>query len=599
MLDELRIADLGVIDEAVLPLGSGLTVLTGETGAGKTMLVGALLLLFGGRADATRVRAGAAQATVDGRVLVGDDPLTRTRVDDAGGALDDDGSLQLRRVVSAAGRSRAFIGGAPTPVSLLAELADRLVAVHGQADQLRLVRPAQHRAAVDQFAGIDTGPYRAAFTAWRAAEQQLAERTSRTRELRLEADMLTRGLDEIEAASPQPGEDVALAAERGRLAHADALRIAAQAAHDDLLGDPDDPAGDSPYVAALLGSSRRSLHNIAGADPELDDIAVRLDGLLAATSDIGSELAAYRDRLDADPQRLEQIELRRAALGSLLRRYGDDVEAVLEWAAAARRRLEELDVSDEAIERLTRERDELAARAAELAAGLTALRSTAAAKLAVAVTGELSALAMASARVLIQVRPRPVQAGAITLTVDGRPMGAGMTGVDEVEMLLQAHPDAPPVSLGRGASGGELSRVMLAIEVCLADTDPVPTMVFDEVDAGVGGRAATELGRRLARLAQDHQVIVVTHLAQVAAFADRHLVVDKPVAKDGGGTRSDVRIVDGADRIAELARMLAGTDSPTARQHASELLETSQAFGAAATSVKRPKKPAAKAVGAR
>ncbi len=528
MLDELRIAGLGVIDEAVLPLGPGLTVLTGETGAGKTMLISALLLLFGGRADASRVRTGADQATVDGRVLVASSARAVARVEAAGGAVDDDGVLVLRRVVGAAGRSRAFIGGAPAPAGVLAELADQLVAVHGQADQLRLTRPAQHRASLDRYAHIDNEQYLAAFTAWRTAVQRLADRTARARELRLEADTLTRGLDEIAAAAPRPGEDIDLAAEASRLTHADELRLAATSAHDLVLGDPNDPIGDAPDVGALLGSARRALDQVAGADPELDGLSARLGELIALVSDVGSELASYRDRLDADPQRLAELEARRAVLGGLLRRYGDDIAAVLTWAESARLRLAELDVSDEALARMADERDELAARVGVLAAELTTRRTVAAAKLASAVTAELAELAMPSARLVIDVRPRPAVTDGPTLIIGGRAAGVGTTGADDVEFSLQAHSDLPAVPLGRGASGGELSRVMLALEVCLADTDPVPTMVFDEVDAGVGGRAATELGRRLARLARAHQVIVVTHLAQVAAFADSHIVVDKP-----------------------------------------------------------------------
>jgi DNA repair protein RecN (Recombination protein N) len=577
VLDELRIAGLGVIDEAVLPLGRGLTVLTGETGAGKTMLISALLLLFGGRADASRVRTGADQASVDGRLLLGTDSVVRARVDDAGGSIDDDGALLLRRVVSPAGRSRAFVGGTPAPASVLAELADRLVAVHGQADQLRLTQPAQHRVALDRFAGIDTSDYVDAFTAWRQATERLADRRARARELRLEAEMLTRGLDEIAAAAPQPAEDESLAAESSRLAHADSLRIAAQLAHDAILGDPDDPTGDTPDVASLLGAARRALGQAAGADDELDAIAVRVDGLIAAAGDIGAELATYRDRLEADPLRLEQLEARRAVLGGLLRRYGDDIASVLKWAETARARLEELDVSDDALARLADERDTSARRAADLAGEISAKRRSAAERLARAISGELAALAMASAQITVEVRPRPTSAEGGALLVEGQLVQAGRSGVDEVELLLRARPDGPALPLGRGASGGELSRVMLAIEVSLADTDPVPTMVFDEVDAGVGGRAATELGRRLARLAREHQVIVVTHLAQVAAFADRHIVVDKPDSGDGGFSHSDVRVVDGDERVAELARMLAGTDSATARQHGRELLDSAAA----------------------
>ena len=562
-----------------MPLGRGLTVLTGETGAGKTMLVTALLLLFGGRADPARVRTGANQAAVDGRVLLDGGSALARRVEYAGGELDDDGALLLRRVVSAAGRSRAYVGGAPVPAGVLGELAEGLLAVHGQSDQVRLARPAEHRAALDRYAGVDIGAYCAAYESWRAASVRLADRTARARELRREADLLTHGIAEISAAAPQPAEDVELAAEAGRLAHADGLRLAARTAHDSLVGDPDDPAGDSMDVAALLDRARRALRGPAGQDAALDALAVRIDELSAAAVDLGSDLSSYRDRLDADPARLAEVQARRAVLGSLVRRYGDDgddVEAVLGWAAAGRRRLAELDVSDEALAALAEQRDAAVARCAAEASSVSAARRAGAARLAAGVTAELAGLAMAAARVRVEVRERAPTAGSPSLTIDGRTVGAGPEGTDDVEMLLQPHADAPALPLGRGASGGELSRVMLALEVCLAGTDPVPTMIFDEVDAGVGGRAAVEVGRRLAALAREHQVIVVTHLAQVAAFADQHVVIDKPLER-GGVTRSGVRVVEGAQRVGELARMLAGSDSDTALRHAAELLASSAA----------------------
>src|SRR6266536_3196347 len=547
VLEELRIRGLGVIDDAVLPLAPGLTVVTGETGAGKTMVVTGLLLLFGERADSARVRSGADSASVDGRLLVGTDSPVAARVADAGGEVDDDGTLVLRRSVSASGRSRAYVGGAPAPVGVLGELAERLVAVHGQADQQRLTRPAEQRAALDRYAGIDLTDYAAAFAHWRDTAARLADRITRAREMQREADLLAHGIAEIDAAEPQPGEDVELALVATRLAHADALRLAARTAHDALLGDPD--------------------------DPELDARGHRLAELSAAAADVGAELAAYGERLDADPERLAQAEARRAVLTGLTRKYGDDIDAVLAWGEGARQRLVDLDVSDEALAALRAERDRAAKDAATLASAISMRRTQAAAKLGQAITDELTGLAMSSAEVTVEVHPRPAVAGAPRLELDGTEVGASADGVDEVELLLRPHRDAPALPLQRGASGGELSRVMLAVEVCLADTDPVPTMVFDEIDAGVGGRAAVEVGRRLARLAGDHQVLVVTHLPQVAAYADQHVVVDKPQDTAAGGvTRSDVRVVDGEQRVAELARMLAGRDSGTAREHAAELL---------------------------
>jgi DNA repair protein RecN (Recombination protein N) len=570
VLEELHIRGLGVIQDATLPLGEGLTVVTGETGAGKTMVVTGLLLLFGGRADSAQVRSDADSASVDGRVRVPSPSPVVERAIEAGGELDEDGALVLRRSVSANGRSRAHVGGAAVPVGVLAALAERLVAVHGQSDQQRLTRPAEQRAALDRYAGIELDEYTAVFTKWRELAARLADRTSRSRELQREADLLAYGIGEIEAADPQPGEDTALAALASRLAHADALRLAARTAHDALVGDPDDPASDAADVGGLLGTAGRALSQQAGADTELDALAARLADLDALVTDLGAELARYGERLDADPQRL--AEERRAVLAGLTRKYGDDIDAVLEWADAARKQLAALDVSDEALAVLAAERDAAAAQAATLAADISARRTEASAQLSKAITAELAGLAMPAAEVAIPVRRRPAVAGAPVLAIDGVPAAAAADGVDEVDLLLRPHPDAPALPVQRGASGGELSRVMLAIEVCLAGTDPVPTMVFDEVDAGVGGRAAVDVGRRLARLARDHQVIVVTHLAQVAAYAGRHVVVDKAAA--AGVTRSDVRLVAGEQRIAELARMLAGSDSDTAREHAAELLAT-------------------------
>ena len=458
------------------------------------------------------------------------------------------------------------------------ELAEQLLAVHGQADQQRLVRPAAQRAALDRFAGLDLTGFAAEHARWRAAAAELAERTGRAAELRREADLLAHGLAEIEAADPQPGEAEELTRLAARLGHADALTLAARTAHDTLLGDPADPAADALDVSQLLGAAARALAPQAGSDPELDALAGRLTDLAALAADLGADFGGYVEQLDADPERLEQVEARRATLGALVRKYCDDpqpsIEAVLRWADEARDRLARIDVSDEAIEKLRAVRDEAVDAVARGAAAITARRTAAAAELAEAVSAELAGLAMPDARLAVEVAPRPAVAGAPTLTLDGQEVAVGADGADEVTLLLQPHPGAPALPLGRGASGGELSRVMLALEVCLAGTDPVPTFVFDEVDAGIGGRAAVEVGRRLARLARDRQVLVVTHLAQVAAFADRHVVVDNQALARNGVTASDVRLVTDEERVGELARMLAGSDTETAREHAAELLAT-------------------------
>ncbi|MGI8761533.1 MAG: DNA repair protein RecN [Jatrophihabitantaceae bacterium] len=574
MLEELRIRGLGVIEEAVLPLGPGLTVVTGETGAGKTMVVTGLLLLFGARADVARVRAGVEQASVEGSLEIEAQSPSAERVREAGGELDDGTGLVLRRTVTAAGRSRAHVGGAAVPVAVLAALAEGLLAMHGQADQQRLTRPAEQRAALDRFAQLDLSGFATSYASWRAADRTLRERTEKGAELRREAELLSHGIAEIETAAPEPGEDVALNALAVRLAHADGLRLAARFAHDVLLGNADTPMADAADVTGLLGAAARALGQQSGADPQLDSLAERVTELSTLAEDLGAELGACADQLDADPARLEQVQHRRAVLAGLVRKYAPaaDLDSVLRWAADAQQRLATIDVSGEAMAALVARRDAAAERTAALATQISATRHAAAAELANAVTAELSGLAMPGARMTIEVRPHPMTAGAPRLVIGGTELAVTAEGTDEVVFLLRPRPDAPALAVARGASGGELSRVMLALEVCLAASDPVPIMVFDEIDAGVGGRAAVEVGRRLARLARDRQVIVVTHLAQVAAYAERHVVVDKPVAGERSVTASDVRTVSGADRVSELARMLAGSGSATALEHAAELL---------------------------
>lgn len=559
MVDEVRIQGLGVIDEAVLDLSPGFNVVTGETGAGKTMVVTSLGLLFGGRADPQRVRPGAGKAMIEGRLVVDAGGRVVERVEEAGGELDDD-MLIVTRSVSAEGRSRAFLGGRSVPVSLLINLADDLVAVHGQSDQQRLLQSGRQRGALDRYAGgALTKPMRAytrAYQRHRQVTALLEELTTRSRERSQEAELLRFGLEEIEKVDPKPGEDAELAAEEERLGHADALRGAADAAHEALLGDPA-AAFEAANVVSLLGTARNALDAVRDHDPELAGLADRLAEAGYLVSDVGTDLASYAESVDADPARLAAVQERRAALTALTRKHGETIDGVLEWARRSAARLTELEGDDGRIEELTAEHAELTERLAAEAAELSAVRARAAERFSAAVTAELTALAMPHARVEVTV----AQTGEY-----------GPHGADEVEVRLAPHPGAPPLPLHKGASGGELSRVMLAIEVVFAGADPVPTFVFDEVDAGVGGKAAVEIGRRLARLARNAQVIVVTHLPQVAAFADQHLLVEK--SDDGTVTRSGVTALDREGRVRELSRMLAGLeDSELGRAHAEELLE--------------------------
>jgi DNA repair protein RecN (Recombination protein N) len=628
MLEEVRITRLGVIDDAVLEFSAGFNVVTGETGAGKTMVVTGLGLLFGGRADPSRVRPGADRAAVEGRLRVDPDSQVARQVNDAGGDLDDQGStLLLGRSVSAEGRSRATAGGRSVPVSLLTYLADDLVAVHGQSDQQQLLRPGRQRQALDQFAGPDfatlLGDYQRVYKRHQQVAAELTELTEQARDRTREADDLRRGLEEIERAEPSEGEDIELAAEDERLANADALHSAATTAHEALLGDPSSGSYEAADAVTLLGVARQALEAAAHHDPQLGALATRVSEAAYLVSDVATELASYAQAVEADPARLAAVQERRADLARLVRAYGSlagalagagapkpahaaaggteadagtepdtgtapdagnngpdtgngpdtaapagasappggDLAAVLRWAKTAAARLGELDSDDDKIAALQQNETALAAEAKELAERLSLARIQTAERFAAEVTGELGALAMPHARLTVAVVP------AAEL---------GPYGGDEVEIKLAAHPGSPALPLTKGASGGELSRVMLAIEVVFAGADPVPTFVFDEVDAGVGGKAAVEIGRRLARLARRAQVIVVTHLPQVAAFADSHLVVEK--SDTGAVVSSGISRLDDEGRIRELSRMLAGLeDSEFGRAHASELLAAAAA----------------------
>ena len=580
MLEELRIVGLGVIEESVLELGPGFTAITGETGAGKTMVVSALGLLLGGRADSGAVRTGARHARVEGVLDLSDadDTLTRvTAVVDGAGGMVEDRHLVLARQVSAEGRSRAHAGGAGVPAGLLGELADHLVAVHGQSDQHRLLSPAAQRDALDRFAGAEVLDLRERFGAGhaelRALERELADILSRERERAREADLLRFGLHEIEAVAPEPGEDTALAREEERLGYADTLRLAAEQAREALSSEQ----GDADALAAVVGA-RRSLDAVRDHDPQVAALADRLAEVSYLLSDLAADVASYASSVETDPVRLAAVSERRAALTGLVRKYGEDLDQVLAWGRDAAATLAGLDGADERVEVLRARREELRGQLGALAVELTRQRAGAAAALADAVTGELTALAMPHARLQVTVSQQDDAEG---LEVGGRRLRMSAHGVDDVEMLLAANTGSEPRPLHKGASGGELSRVMLALEVVLAGAAPVPTFVFDEVDAGVGGKAAVEVGRRLAMLARRSQVLVVTHLPQVAAFADRHVVVSK--SSDGSVTTSGLAVLDDEGRVRELSRMLAGLEgSDTAQAHAQELLATAREAAASA-----------------
>jgi DNA repair protein RecN (Recombination protein N) len=579
VLSEIRIESLGAISTATAEFDRGLTVLTGETGTGKTMVVTGLHLLGGARADATRVRSGATRALVEGRFTtreLGEDVTAQIDeiLDSSGAERDDDGSVIAARSVTRDGPSRAYLGGRSVPAKSLGTFTTELLTLHGQNDQLRLMRPEEQRAALDRFVDIEKPlkRYRTLREDWLAARRDLVDRTQRARELAQEADQLKFALNEIDTVTPQPGEDTGLVADIQRLSELDAVREAAQNARAALSGD-DDPSPETASAFGAVGQAKSALE--ATDDSALRTLATQLDSALAVIGDVASELGDYLAALPSDASTLESKLLRQAELRTLTRKYAADIDGVLRWAQQSRDRLAQLDVSEEALVDLERQVVALHDQVVVAANDLTKARTKAAKGLSKAVTAELSGLAMGDATFTVSVAPLATRVDdPAPLTVSpGVTAHAGEHGVDAVEFGFAAHRGMDMLPLSKSASGGELSRVMLALEVVLAASTEGTTMVFDEVDAGVGGRAAVQIGRRLARLARTHQVIVVTHLPQVAAYADVHLVVDS----SGKGKASGVRRLEDDDRVAELARMLAGLgESDSGRAHARELLEAAQ-----------------------
>ena len=607
MIESLHIEGLGVIETADLLLSPGLTALTGETGAGKTMVLTSLGLLLGRRAEASVVRAGAERALVEGAFALDPGSRAAERARQAGAEFDDD-LLLASRTVPAAGRSRAHLGGRAVPSSVLADVGSHLVSVHGQSDQLRLRSASAQRSALDNLGGPEHAAvcrrYARAYRARSQAAEALGRWRAEARARREEADRLRGWLEMLAEVAPDSGEDHALTIEAERLDHAEDLRLAVGAAHAALVGQEDAAAGEQADVAALLACAQRALTGAQGLDDALAELAERTRQLGILAADVAADLGEYLTRLDADPARLAWIQDRRGELAGACREIGgadvelDDVDALLAWGRAAAERLAEIDGSAGGAAALEQALADAQADLDEAAGELSAARRALAQRLETAVTAELDGLQMKGARLVVELEALDEP---------------GPTGAEAVSLLLSPHPGATPMPLGKGASGGELSRIMLALEVVLADATiagPTPdaedggaapdrqharTFVFDEIDAGVGGKAAREIGRRLARLARSHQVIVVTHLAQVAAWADTHLVVHKETPGEGGAlegaegtdvadgtagastgtriTRTRVTHVTGAERERELARMLSGhDDSEAALRHAAELL---------------------------
>ena len=531
MLVELAVRDLGVIEDVRIVLGPGTTALTGETGAGKTLVVDAIELLVGARADPTMVRAGAEEAWVEGRFV-----LPGATGDGAAG----DDEVVLARAIPTTGRSRAYVNGRLATVAALVEWGERLVDLHGQHAHQSLLGTAVQRAALDRFAGVDPSPLLEARARCRELDAQLAALGGDERARAREIDLLRFQVDELAAAAiTGPGEDAELDAEESRLADAVAHQQAATAAAQALSGDGGAGDGVGLAIAALAGRAPYAAHE------------ARLRSLAAELADVAAEVRDTGEGIADDPARLEAVRGRRQLLHDLRRKYGETLEAVLAFADEAAARLAELEQHDRRAAELDAARAVAQRDLEAAAAALADQRRAAAPSLASAVEANLASLAMARARVEVEV--------------GGPPPG------DDVAILLAANPGSPALPLAKVASGGELARAMLALRLVL--TAGPPTLVFDEVDAGIGGEAAVAVGRSLAALGASHQVLVVTHLPQVAAFADAHVRVSKHTGEDH--TVARIERLDEAHRVVELSRMLSGQpDSRTARDHAEELLAT-------------------------
>lgn len=570
MLEELQIRNLGPIHEALMTPASGMTAITGETGAGKSMLLSAIRMISGDSADAGRVSSNEPEAWAQGVFVVGVEGEAANIAREAGIDIDtDEGELFLARTVPAAGRSRAVLSGRGVPRTVLQRIARELVTVHGQADQLRIASAARQREFLDMVAGDDgeLAAYREAWDALQAMDERLGRLESQEATARSRADYLRESIAEIERIDPQLGEDDNLKSRRSRIEHAAEIAQgvgAALAALDSSQVDADAQTAGALELVNRAAQSLRAIHVSAGFDESVE----RLESISADISDVVFSLSNVVDTPE-EGEDLDAINDRIHELAELTRRWGPTLADVIEWRNKAEFELEDLDASPEKVSTLQAERQRLFDRAVAAADDLSVIRTSAAGELGSKVTKELASLAMAGANLEIHV------SGRDQLDAHGR---------DDIEFLFAPFPGSALLSMGKSASGGELSRLMLALELVAAgrrsshsDVTGDMTFIFDEVDAGVGGKAAAELGRRLARLAQSSQVIVVTHLAQVATWADEQFVVSKGSSADSDSPVSAVvGQVMGESRVHEIARMLSGSESETSLDHARELLESSR-----------------------
>ena len=554
MLTELRIRNFAIIESLTLPLAPGFNVLSGETGAGKSIIVGALGLLLGERASADLIRTGADRAVVEGVFDVGEETEVARLLDDRGIELEE-GRVVLRREIAVAGRTRAWINDTTTTAAALAEIGRALVNLHGQHEAQALLDEESQRAILDAFAGATEQASKVA-----AAHRLLSDTTreietlaARRADAERRADYLRHVVREIDEARLREGEDVTLEEEARRLENADELRSSA-AGMVSLLD------GSDEAVLRALAQVQRTLAHVQKLDPSASRLQELLDGAFYSLEELSRQLSEYEESIDLDPARLAEVQRRRDLLFRLTKKYGPTIADALRVAREARDELSLVDGAGFDLKALEHRRQEARARLAEEARRLTALRTAAAERLSRAVDEVLPDLGMESGRFTVKLTPRePIQP----------------TGAEDVQYLVALNVGHEARPLAKVASGGELSRVMLALKTILARLDHVPTLVFDEVDAGIGGRVGLQVGETLRRVAQHHQVFAITHLPQIAARAHHHIVVTKGARS--GVTAADVTVLSADDRVSEIARMLGGdAESEISRAHARELLQTAK-----------------------
>jgi DNA repair protein RecN (Recombination protein N) len=567
MLTELRVRNFAIIDDLHLRFHPGFNVLTGETGAGKSIIIDAIELLLGTKASQEMVRSGCDLASIEGifelRGEIGREIGQRLLAE---GLEGEEGLLILAREVRRGGRSVARINGRSVGQALLAEIGGRLVDIHGQGEHLSLLQVREHLRLLDRYAGLETARAELArlVAQLRQVRDELETLRRDARELARRLDLLTYQVEEITAAGLEEGEDERLEAERRRLAHAETLATQSAAVHRLLVAGEDERGG----VLDGLGQALARLERLSRLDPDLQPLVAQLEAALEQLTDVGRSLADYQESIAFDPQRLAEVEERLDLIFRLKRKYGDTIGEILAFGEAAKAELATLSRSETRTAELEAEEEALLHRIGQAAAALSQARQAAAVTLAAAVEQELADLRMAGTRFQVQIEQMEDPRGCY---VNGRRLAFDATGIDRVQFLVSANPGEPLKPLAKVASGGETARLMLALKEVLSQADPTPTLIFDEIDQGIGGRVAAIVGRKLANLAANHQVLCVTHLAQIAAYGDHHLVVLKTVEHERTVTR--MRLLEGEPRIQELAAML-GTFGESGWRSAAELLAT-------------------------